>query len=294
MAAGVGKNVASNVKNIFLPGRAGMQKRAYDALEKSIGEPELSRARQAMDISPGSALPQTTAAMTNSGSIGALERGARSRGLVDFNPHDEAVARAAWGELQPPPGGGSEAGDILRSKFMIDDIPQTPRQFGEGRNAVPEITSHPLRKALGQYSRHMDIDEADKAIDLADDLTKRELFKRGEGAITPDVKKWTDHIPMAIGAITNTKTLGMSSVMMNRARANIMTHMRLSRQDKIMKEIDDALLDPDKFKTMVDEVRARILKGETLTKTDRAIKYAAEELALPSRAGAASTDNKGK
>jgi hypothetical protein len=64
---------------------------------------------------------------------------------------------------------------------------------------------------------------------------------------------------------------------MNRAKVNAANDLRISKQDAIMKEIDEALFDPQKFQTMVDEVRTRILGNEPLSKGQQVIKRIAEE-----------------
>jgi len=282
------------VKNTFSPSAERITERAYNAMKDSIGEKELKAAREAMELKGGtpSMLPQTTAAMSGNPSMGALERGARSRGNANFNQHDEDAARAAWEGLQMP-GAPSEAGEILRSQFMRNGVPQTERMFGELPGAIPNVESQPLRKALGRLGQHLSPDELDTTTKIASDLSKRDLAKYGEGAMTPDVALWSDRIPLVLGFLLHAKTGGLGNAMLNRAKLSALNDLRLNNQGKVMKEIDDALLDPDKFMNMVDSVQKKILAKETLSPTEQAVKTMSEKALKygSAAAGSAGDDN---
>lgn len=70
--------------------------RAYNALERTLGRDRLDDVIQQVENPTPSQLPRTTAAMSQDPKMGALERGARSRGTADFRPHDTAVANRTW------------------------------------------------------------------------------------------------------------------------------------------------------------------------------------------------------
>jgi hypothetical protein len=265
------------IKNAVVPSAKDLQERAYKAIKEAIGEEGVVNARRAMEHAEPPTIPQTSAAMAQSEPLGALERGARMRGNADFNAHDEAVARRAWEQLQPLPGHGSEAGEVLRGEFMRNGFAKTDRQFGQAPDIVPDVQSRPLRQALAKLSEHMSPDEVDVGRALANDLAKRDVVRFGQGTVTPTVKSWTDHIPLVLGGYIKAKSFGMGNVLMNRAKVNAANDLRISKQDAIMKEIDEALFDPQKFQTMVDEVRTRILGNEPLSKGQQVIKRIAEE-----------------
>lgn len=266
------------IKNTFSPSAGKVTERAYNSMKGAVGEDELLAARKAMELQGGAppTIPQTTAALSGNASLAAMERGARGRSNVNFNQNDEASARSAWEALQPMPGRDSEAGEILRSQFMRNGVPQTERMFGELPGAVPNVESRPLRKALGRLGPHMDPDEVDMATKVANDLTKKELVKHGEGTMTPDVALWSDRIPLVIASLFHAKTGGLGNALLNRAKVSALNDVRLNNQGKVMREIDEALLDPDKFMKMVDDVQAKILRGQTLTEVEKVVKRTSE------------------
>lgn len=289
--------VGSKLYNAFRPTEKELQNRAVESLEKTMGREGLDDARRAMEHAGVPTVPQSSAAMANSPQLAALERGARTRGNADFNSHDENVARAAWEHLQPTPGHSSQAGDVLRMKFMRNGQPQTARVFGEGPDMVPELESRPLRRMLGKLSQHMDPDEVDRASAIASDLGKHELVRQASGAVTPEVKKLSDYLPSVAAVAVDLKVTGglgtLTRLALRSARRTVMNSVRSGKEGKITKEIDEALLDPDKFMSMVDTVRARAAGNEPLSESDKIFMRIAEEANDQiSRMAASSTQTK--
>jgi hypothetical protein len=273
-----GASVASGVKNAFWPSQKELELRAVGGLTKTLGKEGLAEARTAMEGATPGMIPETSASMSQNPRLGALERGARRRGLADFNSHDERVARSAWDALHLSPD-VTDAGEALRGTFMRDGVIPGGRQFGTGAERVPDVRAQPLRQALAKTQNGLSPDERDIAINLADDLSRRDVVKYGQGAITPDVSKWTDHIPMVLGAFVKAKGWGMANMFLNKAKVSALNDLRVSNQDRVMKEIDEALLDPDKFMKMVDDVSARVAGNEPLTAKQAVVKKMSEGLA---------------
>ena len=127
---GAGRAVTGAVRELS-PTNRGATSRAYNALERTLGKDELDRAINQVENPLPSMLPRTTAASSSSARMGALERGARGRGNVDFSPHDEEVSRKAWSVLQGAtdsadqvPGLQKGVQDIMsQGKALIDALP---------------------------------------------------------------------------------------------------------------------------------------------------------------------------
>lgn len=256
--------------HMLAPTASAIQRRAYEAIRETIGEEGITNALRAMNDAGPSMVPHTTAAMSGSSGLGALERGARARGNADFGSHDESVARSAWDMLNDIPAGHrSEAGEVLRSRFMRNGVVQTPKQFGVGEFAVPEVRSHPLRRTLGQLSPHLSDMENDTFRKLADDLTAYDTSKYGVGATSPDLGGADKVVSAGLAAWSAAK--GSPTIWKVRSAFNSMTG---GAKDKTIKEVDEALLDPDKFMNMVDQVRLKLDNDLALTKAEQYMKDA--------------------
>ena len=232
---------------------------------------------RAMNDAGPSMVPHTTAAMSESPALGALERGARTRSLGgDFASHDESVARSAWDMLNDIPAAGrTEAGDTLRSGFMRNGVAQTPRVFGKGADQVPEVTSHRLRKALGQLSPHLSETEKDTFFKLSDDLMQGDNIKFGVGATAPDTSN-PHALAASIGLAAGSAHFSSPKLWKIRSIFNQLTG---NSRDKVTRGVDEALLDPDKFMNMVDRIRTKVGTDLPLTEGEQMLKFAIEKAA---------------
>jgi hypothetical protein len=263
-------SAVKGIHHMLSPTASAIQRRAYNAIKETIGEEGIDDAMRAMNDAGPSMVPHTTAAMSGSSALGALERGARTRGHADFGSHDERVARSAWDMLNDiPKGHQSEAGEVLRSRFMRNGVVQTPKQFGTGEFAVPEIRSHPLRRTLGQLTPHMSDMENDTFRKLADDLTAYDTSKYGVGATNPDTGGADKMVSAGLAAFSAAK--GSPTIWKVRSAFNALVG---GAKDKTIKEIDEALLDPDKFMNLVDNVRLKIDADLPLNKGEQYLKEA--------------------
>jgi len=131
---GAGKLATATVRELA-PGERAASARGLKALERTLGKEALEDVTRQVENPTPSMLPRTTAARTDSGRMGALERGARSRGNVDFAPHDEAVSRKAWEVLQ---GATKSAEDVPALQKGVTDI------MSEGKELMDKL---PLSQA---------------------------------------------------------------------------------------------------------------------------------------------------
>lgn len=281
----IGSWVGSKIAPSLAEGATALEKKAYEAIKNTIGEENIMNAYRAMTNADPSVIPHTTATMAESAPLGALERGARNRSLGgDFASHDEHVARSAWDVLNDIPDRfRTEAGDALRMRFMRNDIPQTKQTFGKGADAVPVITARPLRKALGELSPHLSDVERDAFVKLADDLGQRSVVPQGVGATTPDT---TSLLNQGVSAGLNAASIKFNSSKIWKARA-LFNQMVSANRDKTTKAVDEALLDPDKFMNMVDNVKNKVAANLPLTTTEQMLKFSIEQAGtFGARAGA--------
>ncbi len=107
---GTGKYLAREA----LPTVGATQGRAVRALERTLGKDKLGQIAQQVSNPTPSMFPRTTAATAQDARLGALERGARSRGNVDFSPHDESVSRAAWEAVQGATSAADEIDNLVK------------------------------------------------------------------------------------------------------------------------------------------------------------------------------------
>jgi hypothetical protein len=269
MVAGAG----GAVKAMLAPSATALERKVYDAFKATIGEEGITNARRAMEHAEPSMVPHTTAAMAESPGLGALERGARGRSLgPDFAAHDESIARATWDMLGDIPlRDRTEAGEVLKQTFKRNGIAQTPKVFGKGADQVPDISSLALRKTLGKLSPHLSDTEKDTFVKLADDLMAKDIVKTGTGHTAPQVGGARQLVSAGL-ALASAK---MNSPMIWKVRSAFNT-LSGNAEDTVVKKVDEALLDPDKFMNLVDTVRSKIEAGMPLTKGEELFKQAVE------------------
>lgn len=133
-------SASSKVWTELAPTQNAATRRAYNALERTLGKDEMGRVIDQVENPLPSQLPRTTAAMAQSRRMGALERGARTRGTADFAAHDESVARQAW-ELTKDATKAVE--DIPALKQGTSDI------MGEGKEILNKL---PLSQDRRNYA----------------------------------------------------------------------------------------------------------------------------------------------
>jgi hypothetical protein len=109
---------------------AGAPGRALSTIERTIGKDEVGKIADQLENPPPSMLPRTSAAMAGSEKLGAMERGARSRGQADFIGHDQGVDKAAW--------------DVIKgSTKNAEDVPglseQATKMFNEGQARLDKL-----------------------------------------------------------------------------------------------------------------------------------------------------------
>lgn len=136
---GAGSAVANKVRRELSPSVAQATQRGYSVLERTLGKDQLADVINQVENPVPSLLPRTTAAMTQNPRMGALERGARSRGNVDFAPHDRAVAERSW--------------DLTKQATRVaDDLPVLERAPGEmmeqGKAILDKLPLSQDRRAL--------------------------------------------------------------------------------------------------------------------------------------------------
>lgn len=113
--------------------------RGYNALERTLGKDRFEAAISQVENPTPAQLPRTTAAMAQDRRLGALERGARGRGDVPFDVHDENVARKSWDVLKESTPYADQL-DTLRQgtkdildegQSLMDSIPMNAKQRAE-------------------------------------------------------------------------------------------------------------------------------------------------------------------
>src|SRR5262249_21315643 len=123
-AAGLGlKNVIG--KAVGASGKR-VTERAYNMLADTLGSEKLKEIEQRVRDMPVARIPQTTAAKANDYRLGALERGARTRGYEDFGEHDIDVIKQTWARILDDTSEG--AGDLSHLNRAVDDISRSGRE----------------------------------------------------------------------------------------------------------------------------------------------------------------------
>jgi len=279
--AGGGK-VLKKAWNAVSTGADNVQKKAIEALQRRLGPQEYeSVLRKIEHAPPNPILPKTTAALTESPPLGALERGGVTRGHVDYQSKKEAEARAAWDYMTR--GNSrmrSQAGKGMLETFERNGIPVTPNVYGDDiTGRVPGLTDQALRTATGKASAGMSAKEQERAMKLADELRMIETARSMPG--NPNI----DHGSF-VGAVSNllattSAATGSSKIWKVRQVFNSLTGGKA--RDAVEQAVDEAVADPAHFKSMAEQVAAKIAAGKTLTGAD---KLFAETVMATSRANA--------
>jgi len=155
----VGGKAAEGVHQVF-----SSTARAKGALEKSLGKEGLAEAAEQIRNAPAGALPQTTAARAGNAKLGALERGARSRGTSDFIAHDKAVDKAAWDQLHKiteVPGGvenlkGQPNAIYAEGQRILDRLPLSQNNRASISTEVAKLRNHNEVIANPELGREID------------------------------------------------------------------------------------------------------------------------------------------
>jgi len=200
-------NLTTGAWKALSPTKGAAERRGIDALERTLGPDELARAASQVENPLPSQLPRTTAAMAQSPRMGALERGARSRGTADFKSHDMEVDKAAWNALKDATPGAD-------SVKMAEALP--PAIFGQAQEALDKIPlSKPLRGKTAQALIGL---RSDQDI-LASDVARRQINEALAILDNPDA---------TLGALAHIRT-------------NIGSLPAFPGQDKIKRVVTDAV-----------------------------------------------------
>jgi hypothetical protein len=159
-----GRAVKKGIKE-FTP-EGGAVARGADILERTLGKDETNRALAQASNPNANPLPRTTAGAAASPRLGALERGARGRGIADFKTHDIKVDDEAWKLLKEatPEAEGIESLKLLpgaamdEGKAALDKIPLTKanreqvttrlRDLGKDQDIIADAASHKQMKKI--------------------------------------------------------------------------------------------------------------------------------------------------
>lgn len=273
-ALGLPGKLLGGLSDMVSPAMGAVKKRAYEAFERELGGREgVTNAVRKITEGGEHALPKSTAAMTGDVGLNALERGARGRRNVDWQSYDDRVGRSAWDELQNvSPVYRTEAGDILREQFNRGGVPQTQKvvgQFDDIEHQVPMLKGLGVRQATGKLANGMSDFEVDHAKRLASELGQYEASKVNTGRSAPNFGAAKDLTGAALAIVS----AGTGSTMLWKARSafNALTGQAMS---KTSKEIDEALLDPDKFVKLAQEIQTKTDRNRPLSAVERAFKQA--------------------
>ncbi len=170
---GLGRAGSAAVRELSPTDKAAAS-RAVRALERTLGADELGKVVDQLESPSPSMLPRTSAAMSQSPRMGALERGARSRGNVDFAPHDESVARDAWRVVQGATDSADQVpalqkgvNDIMsQGKELMDKLPLSQQRRGEIAQELLAIRNS--NEVIANPNLGKEIDNALAALDNPD------------------------------------------------------------------------------------------------------------------------------
>jgi hypothetical protein len=203
-----GKKSVNRVIEELSPTESAAAARALRAVERTVGKDEVSKAADALGTPTPSMLPRTTAAESGSVKLGAMERGARSRGTSDFAGHDKAVDEAAWNVLK----GSTPEADQLKTlegqhtkifnegQALLDKLP-----FSQKNRAVVSTELRKLRNsnvvqgdATGSSAKQIDsilraVDNPDTSLGvLAQLYTTVDGSAPGMGLVKDTLKRTLD------------------------------------------------------------------------------------------------------
>jgi hypothetical protein len=145
----------------FAPTVKAATARAADALEKTLGMDRVEAMKTAIENATPSRLPRTTAAVTQDARAGALERGARGRGNVDFAPHDEQAAEVAWDTVKKATPeadikGGNPQEIFTEGVDKIKDLPLSQAKRKDLGTSIDALRTHSNVIANPELGRELD------------------------------------------------------------------------------------------------------------------------------------------
>lgn len=261
---------AADVGEYLLSGTLGNRQAtigAVNALDRTVGREGIDAAAEAVRNPTPSMFPRTTAAMSGNRQLGSLEAGMMERPSGNqLMQHREDVARRAWQELQgatesgyAPTAGLANLNDDaaeaaiqaarnVRGSFMRNGVPTTTRSFGQiaGGTAVPDIQEAALRRTLAKNSPQLLDTELQAGGRLADELGPQEIYKASQAAGPSNI------IPSRLGQTVNAAL----NVLPQWRWRGVAQSLIKGANEKEQKLIDQALLDPQKFLSMVETQRA--------------------------------------
>jgi hypothetical protein len=258
---GKASNLVGGAYRAITP-KSSAQRHAAEAMYKELENEGVNETARLIRYAPPSMLPQSTAAITGSQRLSALERGGRNRGNEDWTSHDENVLRSAWNELTNTPiGHQSQAGDVLKETFMRNGVVVTPKVVGRDISfEVPHLESHPLRQALGKLQPGLTQVEMDRGKQIANELAKHEAAATGPGRATPESGGMSSLISNGLAIASAAK--GSPTLWKIRSAFNTVAGQSNKETNKA---IDAALLDPNKFMDLVQIIQTKIDTGRPLS-----------------------------
>jgi hypothetical protein len=257
----VGKGIGGAYR--ALTPKSSAQRHAAEAIYKELENEGVNETARLIRHAPPAMLPQSTAAVTGSPRLSALERGARNRGSEDWTSHDENVYRSAWNELTNTPiGHQSQAGDVLKETFMRNGVVVTPKVVGRDIGfEVPHLEDRPLRQALGKLQPGLTQVELDRGKQIANELGKHEAAAAGPGRATPETGTMSSLISNGLAIASAAK--GSPTLWKIRSAFNTVAGQSNKETNKA---IDAALLDPAKFMDLIQIIQTKIDNGRPLDK----------------------------
>jgi len=251
--------VSTNADNV--------SQKAIEALQRRLGPEEFESVMRKIEHRPQTTLPLTTAAITESPKLGALERGGRTRGHVDYPSQDEASARAAWDYMtRGNTRMRSQAGKGMLETFERNGVPLGEVVGDDITGRVPVLKDEALRSATAKASAGLSTKEQERALKLSDELRLSEKSRSMQG--DPNI----DHGSF-VGAVSNvlastSAATGSSKIWKIRQVFNSVTGGKA--RTEVEKAVDVAVSDPAHFKTLADKVAAKLAAGTTLNPTEKA------------------------
>jgi hypothetical protein len=195
-ALSLGKRAWDRVSTDFNPfSGSAAEARAGRALENTIGPEEMNRAagkvEEHLANAPPGGAPKTTAEVSGSAPIAAIERGAQNRGNVDFNAIRSGQEADAVKQLtdaaQPTATFKSKVTSNRNAKAYSDIL----REYVDstGRTTGKELTEANLKKSLNDQfllsekskTPYMDQPTTEKVQSVIDALRNTELYKKALG-----------------------------------------------------------------------------------------------------------------
>lgn len=166
----------------------------------------------------------------------------------------------------------ANAEKAIREVFMSPEgMPKTPTTVPTDVGPVPRVTAGPLRRAIASQEAKLNPTARSDLATTADELRRHEIYKAAPDVGVPDIDLGTVRTP-AMAALSATHNWAL------RGGLDVL-YARADKPTRAM--IDQALLDPNKFLTILNKYKAA---GTPLSPVEKALE---QTILAGSRAGAA-------